>query len=69
LAPAFIGVGTLDVFRDENIEYARRLLAAGVPTELHVYPGGMHGFDIMPVGDVATAAQAARLAALRRALA
>ena len=45
LAPAFIGVGTLDVFRDENIEYARRLLAAGVPTELHVYPGAPHGFE------------------------
>lgn len=45
LAPAFIGVGTLDVFRDENIEYAQRLLAAGVPTELHVYPGAPHGFE------------------------
>jgi acetyl esterase/lipase len=45
LAPAFIGVGTLDVFRDENIEYARRLLEAGVATELHVYPGAPHGFE------------------------
>ena len=45
LAPAFIGVGTLDVFRDENIDYALRLLAAGVPTELHVYPGAPHGFE------------------------
>lgn len=46
LAPAFIGVGTLDVFRDEDIEYALRLLAAGVPTELHVYPGAPHGFEM-----------------------
>ncbi|MEO8693882.1 MAG: alpha/beta hydrolase [Acidimicrobiales bacterium] len=45
LAPTFIGVGTLDVFRDENIVYAQRLLAAGVPTELHVYPGAPHGFE------------------------
>jgi triacylglycerol lipase len=45
LAPTFIGVGTLDVFRDENIDYAQRLLAAGVPTELHVYPGAPHGFE------------------------
>jgi len=69
LPPTFIGTAALDLFVDENIEFARRLNRAGVPTELHVYPGGMHGFDIMPVGDVATAAQAARLAALKRALA
>jgi acetyl esterase/lipase len=47
LPPAFIGVGTLDVFRDEDIDYALRLLAAGVPTELHVYAGAVHGFDMM----------------------
>ena len=45
LPPTFIGVGTLDVFRDENIDYARRLLEAGVATELHVYPGAPHGFE------------------------
>jgi acetyl esterase/lipase len=44
LPPAWIGVGTLDLFRDENIDYARRLLAAGVPTDLHVYAGAPHGF-------------------------
>lgn len=68
LPPTYIMTGTLDLFLEEDIEYARRLLRAGVPTELHVFPGGMHGFDILPVGDVATAAQAARLAALKRAL-
>jgi acetyl esterase/lipase len=47
LPPAFIAVGTLDVFRDEDIEYASRLLAAEVPTELHVYPGAPHGFEAM----------------------
>jgi acetyl esterase/lipase len=45
LPPTFLAVGNLDVFRDENIDYAHRLLAAGVPTELHVYPGAPHGFE------------------------
>ncbi|MFF1880103.1 alpha/beta hydrolase [Pseudarthrobacter sp. NPDC058196] len=45
LAPAFIDVGDLDIFRDENIAYARNLLSAGVPCELHVRPGSLHAFD------------------------
>jgi acetyl esterase/lipase len=45
LPPAYISVGDLDLFLDENIEYAQRLLQADVPTELHVYPGAYHGFD------------------------
>ena len=48
LPPCFIAVGTLDLFVDEDIDYARRLIAAGVPTELHVYPGAFHAFDQMP---------------------
>lgn len=43
LAPAFIGVGDMDAYIDENIEYAARLSNAGAPTELHVYPGVIHG--------------------------
>lgn len=46
LPPTWIATAALDLFRDEDIDYARRLLAAGVPTELHVYPGGVHGFDL-----------------------
>ncbi|HJU28517.1 MAG TPA: alpha/beta hydrolase [Candidatus Binataceae bacterium] len=46
LPPTFIPVGALDLFVDENIEYAQRLIQAGVPTELHVYPGAFHGFDL-----------------------
>jgi len=46
LPPTWIGTGELDLFRDEDIEYAARLMAAGVPTELHVYPRAVHGFDL-----------------------
>lgn len=43
LPPTYVSVGTADGFRDEDIAYAQRLMAAGVPTELHVYPGAPHG--------------------------
>ncbi|MEQ8716796.1 MAG: alpha/beta hydrolase [Acidimicrobiales bacterium] len=46
LPPAYICVGTADLFRDEDIDYARRLLDAGVPTELAVFPGIYHGSDL-----------------------
>lgn len=45
LPPAWIGVGTLDLFHDEDVEYARRLREAGVSCELSVVPGAFHGFD------------------------
>ena len=45
LPPAWIGVGTLDLFHDEDVTYARRLRDSGVPCELHVIPGAFHGFD------------------------
>ena len=45
LPPTYIMVGTLDGFADEDIDYARRLNHAGVPVELHVYPGAPHGFE------------------------
>ncbi len=47
LARAAILVGELDLFVDENIEYAHRLLKAGIPAWLSVYPGATHGFDKM----------------------
>lgn len=45
LPPAFVSVGSCDGFRDEDIEYARRLNQAGVPAELHVYAGAPHGYQ------------------------
>lgn len=69
LPPTFIMTGSLDLFLEEDIDYARRLLRAGVPTELHVFPGGFHGFDIFPAAEISQAAQQARVAALKRALA
>ncbi|KZS67410.1 alpha/beta hydrolase [Mycobacterium kansasii] len=47
LPPTYIDVGDLDIFRDEDVAYARRLAAAGVPTELHVHPGCPHAFEGM----------------------
>jgi acetyl esterase/lipase len=70
LPKTFIGVGSLDVFRDEDIDYALRLLAAGVSTELHVYPGAPHGFEmITPTAGVAVRCQRDIDDALRRATA
>jgi acetyl esterase/lipase len=69
LPPAYIPVGALDLFVDENIEYAQRLIQAGVPTELHVYPGAFHGFDIFaPSATVSKQFKAERDSALKRAL-
>jgi acetyl esterase/lipase len=46
LPPACIVVGSLDLLFAENLEYARRLVRAGVPTELHVIAGAFHGFSV-----------------------
>ena len=45
MAPAWIGVGDIDLFHDEDIEYAQRLEAAGVHCELHIEPGMYHAAD------------------------
>jgi acetyl esterase/lipase len=55
LPPAFIGVGTLDLFLDEDLAYASALAAAGVPVDLAVVPAAFHAFD-----GVAPAARASR---------
>lgn len=46
LPTTFVGVGELDVFRDESLAFAARLVDASVPTELHLFPGAFHAFDL-----------------------
>ena len=68
VAPAWIGVGTRDLFHDEDLAYARRLEEAGVPVTTTVVPGAYHGFDTLEVrAPVARAFAATELAALREA--
>lgn len=56
LPPAWIGVGTNDLFHDEDLAYAERLEAAGVPCEVEVVPGAFHGFDgVVPKAPVSRA--------------
>jgi acetyl esterase/lipase len=50
LPPAWIGVGDVDLFHDEDHEYARRLLAAGVATTFRAVPGAPHGFEVWAAG-------------------
>ncbi len=70
LPAAFIGVGSLDLFVDESIDYARRLLDAGVPTDLLVVAGAFHGFDgLAPTAAIAQRFTAAIDEAIRRACA
>jgi acetyl esterase/lipase len=58
LPPAFVSVGSVDGFLDEDIAYAMRLNHAGVPAEVHVYPGACHGYQLVP--DSAIARQSRR---------
>ncbi len=68
LPRTFISTGALDLFLEEDIEYARRLMRCGVAVELHVYPGAYHGFDLAPDAAVAKQARRDSLDALRRAM-
>jgi acetyl esterase/lipase len=70
LPPAYISTGALDLFVDEDIDYAQRLLNLGVPVELNVVPGAFHGFDFLaPETQIARRFQASTTEALRRGLA
>ncbi|GAB4079509.1 alpha/beta hydrolase [Modestobacter muralis] len=70
LPPAFVDVASTETFRDEDIAYATRIWQAGGIAELHVWPGGCHGFDTFaPGAGISQEARAARLRWLRRLLA
>lgn len=47
LPPTCLTTAALDLFLDEDLDYAARLMRAGVPTETYVVPGAFHGFDAM----------------------
>jgi acetyl esterase/lipase len=67
LPPAFIDVGSAETFRDEAVDYASRIWRAGGVAELHVWPGGFHGFaGLAPQAAVSQAAEVAPRAWLRR---
>jgi acetyl esterase/lipase len=69
LPPAFLDVGSAETFRDEDVAYATRIWQAGGQAELHVWPGGYHGFDgFAPHAAVSRDAREARARWLRRLL-
>ena len=69
LPPAFLDVGSAETFRDEVVAYASAIWAAGGSAELHVWPGGFHGFDgFLPQAALSMSAVAQRPAWLRRVL-
>lgn len=66
LPRTYVDIGTIDIFRDEAIDYAARLWQAGVSAELHVYSGAPHGFEtIAPQARVSKDAISRRVAFLR----
>jgi acetyl esterase/lipase len=70
LPPAWIGVGTHDLFHNEDLAYAARLTAAGVPCHIETVPGAFHGFDaVVPKAAVSRAFFSSQCASLRSALA
>lgn len=70
LPPAFLDVGSAETFRDEVVSYASRIWQAGGVAELHVWPGGFHGYDgFAPQAALSQRARAAHLDWLRRLLA
>ena len=68
MAPAGVGGGAHHLFLEEDLDYARRLSRAGVPVELHVYPGAFHGFQMAQAARVSQTAERDSLEALRHSL-
>lgn len=69
LPTSYLDAGSAEVFRDEVVDYASRIWAAGGQAELHIWAGGFHGFDALhPTAALSVAARRARVDWLRRAL-
>jgi acetyl esterase/lipase len=68
LPPTYLTVNELDPLRDEGLDYAFRLLGAGVSTEVHCWAGAFHGFNMVATAAIAQRSAAALHDALRRAL-
>ena len=65
LPPTYIDVGELDIFRDEDVQYARRMMASGVSVELHVHPGVPHAWEFFaPKAEVSRRAMTDRIRAI-----
>lgn len=69
LPKTYIASGALDLFLEEDLAYAQRLIRAGVPTEIHVYPGAFHAFQWAAHTDVAKQAARDSVEALSRFMA
>lgn len=69
LPPTYIDAGSEEVFRDEDVDYATRIWAAGGQADLHLWAGGFHGFDaLFPAAALSAAARATRTGWLARLL-
>ncbi len=69
LPPTYMICGALDLFLEEDMDYARRLIRAGVPTEFHVYPGAPHAFMFIETAELTKVYIRDSMAAMKRALA
>lgn len=69
LPPAYVSVAALDPLRDDGLQYARSLLAAGVTVELHLFPGTFHGSAAVAGAAISIRERAEEIAVLARALA
>ena len=67
--PTWIACGSIDLFLEENLEFTRRLVRAGVAAELHVYPGAYHAFMFVREASVTRTFERDYLTAIGRALA
>lgn len=69
LPTTYVDTGSAEVFRDEDVDYATRIWAAGGQAELHVWAGGFHGFDALyPKAHISATARRTRTDWLARTL-